>query len=83
MALRTILAENFKRLMAARGDVSLKDVTARDGGSNGTLDRIRREASGTTIDSLEKLSQAFEIEPWQLSFLGSTRRHCRVRPDSA
>lgn len=66
MSLRTVLAENFKRLMEARRFVSLKEVTARNGGTNGTLDRIRRGASAATIDSIEQLAKALRVEPWHL-----------------
>lgn len=66
MGLRQVLAKNFKAMMVAKGFSSLKEVTAANGGSNGTLDRIRREASGTSVDSLEQLAGALGLEPWQL-----------------
>lgn len=66
MSLRTVLAQNFTRLLQKRRFVSLKEVTALNGGTNGTLDRIRRGASAATVDSLEQLAGALGVEPWHL-----------------
>jgi transcriptional regulator with XRE-family HTH domain len=55
--------------MRARPDLDLlpKIVAASDKRlSNGTLDRIRRGASATDIDTLEELAATFGVEPWQL-----------------
>lgn len=70
---RQILSENLKALMKARPDLDLlpKIVAASDKRlSNGTLDRIRRGASATDIDTLEELATTFGIEPWQLLIEG-------------
>lgn len=54
------------KLMQAHGCVSLKDVTARGGGTNGALDRMRRGAVAPSVDAVAQLAQAFDLEPWQL-----------------
>jgi hypothetical protein len=63
------MSANLKLLMAARpGLDTLPKITAKTAGrlSNGKLDRIRRAAVATDIDSVEQLAQAFGLEPWQL-----------------
>jgi hypothetical protein len=65
--LRTIVAENLRALMAAHPDLdTLEKVTARGGGSNGTLDRMRRGASSCRLDAIADVARVFCIEPWQL-----------------
>lgn len=67
MTTRAVLAANVRRLMGASpGLATLPQITAAGGGSNGTLDRIRRGVSGTNIDNLEPLATVFGIEPWHL-----------------
>lgn len=64
---RQILAENLRRLMAARpGLDTFPKITKAGGPTNGTLDRIRRQKSGCSIDQLAPLAQVFELEPWHL-----------------
>ena len=67
--LREILAENFKALLARRpGLDTLAKITAATNKrlSNGKLDRIRRAAAATDIDTLEDLAQVFGIQPAEL-----------------
>lgn len=66
---REILAENLRTLMAATPHLSRlpKIVEASNGAlSNGTLDRIRRAESATSVDNLEALADLFGLEAWQL-----------------
>lgn len=64
---RSILAENLKALMAARpGLGTFTEIVAAGGPSNGTLDRIRRQESGCSVDQLDLLARVFGLEPWQL-----------------
>lgn len=64
---RDILAENLKKLMEGIPELStFPQITRAGGGSNGTLDRIRRKAIATNIDNLAPLAKAFGLEPWQL-----------------
>lgn len=65
--LRTIVADNLRALMAAHPHLDTLDkITAQGGGSNGTLDRIRRGASSCRLDALADVAKVFGIEPWQL-----------------
>jgi hypothetical protein len=67
MSTRHVLAANLDRLMdAAPGLSTLAQITAAGGGSNGTLDRIRRATTGTSVDNLEALAKVFGVEPWHL-----------------
>jgi transcriptional regulator with XRE-family HTH domain len=64
---RDILASNLRALMMARPDLdTLPKITLASGVSNGTLDRIRRAAVSTRVDELERLGQAFGVEPWEM-----------------
>jgi hypothetical protein len=66
---RDILSKNLKTLMAAepRLDTLKKIVEASRGLlSNGKLDRVRRAASATDIDTMEELAEVFGVQPWQL-----------------
>jgi hypothetical protein len=64
---RDVLAENLRKLMAATPSLNtFSQITKAGGGSNGTLDRIRRRTTSTSIDNLEPLARVFGIEPWQL-----------------
>ena len=65
--LRAIVAENLRALMAAHADLdTLEKITARGGGSNGTLDRMRRGASSCRLDALADVAKVFRLEPWHL-----------------
>lgn len=64
---RDVLAENLKKLMAGKPELkTFPLITAAGGGSNGTLDRIRRKTTATSIDNLEPLASVFGLEPWHL-----------------
>lgn len=66
---RAVLARNLKKLMAAVPDAgTFPAITALSGGelSNGTLDRIRRAANGTSVDNLLPLAEVFGVRPAQL-----------------
>jgi transcriptional regulator with XRE-family HTH domain len=66
---RDVLAENLRKLMKAREDLSrFPDITSASRGelTNGTLDRIRRAEVALTIDKLASLAEVFDLEPWQL-----------------
>lgn len=47
---------------------TLPKITAASNGrlSNGKLDRIRRAAGGTGIDTLEELANVFSVDSWKL-----------------
>jgi transcriptional regulator with XRE-family HTH domain len=64
---RDTLAANLKALMQQHANLNtLPKLIQRTGMTNGTLDRIRRAAVSVGVDELEKLAQAFELQPWQL-----------------
>lgn len=64
---RDVLAENLKKLMAASSGLgTFPQITKAGGGSNGTLDRIRRRTTATSVDNLEPLARAYGVAPWQL-----------------
>jgi hypothetical protein len=66
---REILAANLKTLMgASRRLGTLPEIAAASKGalSNGTLDRIRRAESATSVDYVGALADVFGLEPWQL-----------------
>lgn len=81
MGIKDVLAENLKALMAQRPNLdTLPKITAKTDGrlSNGKLDRIRRAAVATGIDSLEELAEAFGIEPWRLLQKGGTAQQTEI-----
>jgi hypothetical protein len=64
---RDLLAQNLNKLMAATPSLSTPNkLVAEGGGSNGTIDRMRRAAANIGIDYLEPLAEAFGLEPWHL-----------------
>jgi len=68
-----ILANNLRALMAAAPglDTVQKIVKQSDGRlSNGKVDRIRRNASVTDINTLNELAAVFGLKPWQLLIEG-------------
>lgn len=67
MTPREVLAANLQRLMdATPGLATLKTISAAGGGSHGTVDRIRRAVTGTSVDNLAPLAEVFGVEPWHL-----------------
>lgn len=64
---RQTLSTNLKRLMECHADLNtFPKIIKKCGISNGTLDRIRRCEVGASIDQLDLLAKAFEMEVWQL-----------------
>ena len=63
---RKILADNLRALMERTAIDTFPKIIAAGGPSNGTLDRIRRQAAGTSVDNLEKLAAVYGVQPWQL-----------------
>lgn len=77
--IRSILSANLKALMAATpGRSTLPEITAAGGPTNGTLDRIRRAATGYGIDQLDLLAEAFNMQPWQLLVPGLDPRNLPI-----
>lgn len=69
MGIKDVLAANLKALMREHPRLErLPDITAASNGrlSNGKLDRIRRAAAATDVDTLEELAGVFGLEAWQL-----------------
>lgn len=70
-ATRDLLGENLSRLMAhegahRRGLNSNEKLAKRIKVSSNTVGRIRRGENAVTLDVLERLAAAFELDPWQL-----------------
>lgn len=64
---RDVLARNLKQLMAASPGLStFPQITQAGGGSNGTLDRIRRKDANTGVDNLDPLAKVYALEAWHL-----------------
>ena len=64
---KDVVATNLKALMDAHPDLdTLEKITDANGGSNGTLDRIRRGESYCRINALARLAGVFGLEAWQL-----------------
>lgn len=67
MSIRTTLAENFEALRGKYRDrYRLPDIARAGGPANGTLGRILAKQAGATIDTLERLAEVYDCEPWQL-----------------
>lgn len=72
-----ILAANLRTLMAAYPglDTVQKIVKKSEGRlSNGKVDRVRRNASVTDINTLYELANVFGVKPWQLLIEGLNPR---------
>lgn len=64
---RDVLANNLRKLMAATPSLSkFPQITAAGGGTNGTLDRIRRKVSAAGVDTVGELAQVYGLTAWQL-----------------
>ena len=62
-----VLSENFLALMRAHPRLwTYRLITAAGGGSNGTLDRIKRQDGNTGINQLDMLAETFRVDAWQL-----------------
>lgn len=68
MSTKAVLAHNLKALMKRPSFNTLPKITKASDGrlSNGKLDRVRRAAAATDIDTLEQLAEVFGLQPWQL-----------------
>jgi hypothetical protein len=69
MSTKTVLAKNLKALMTQRPSLdTLPKITKATNGrlSNGKLDRVRRAAVATDIDTVEQLAEVFGVSAWQL-----------------
>lgn len=64
---KTTLAQNLKKLMEVSPALdTFPKIIEAGGGTNGTLDRIRRAESAAGIDKLEPLARVFGLQAWQL-----------------
>jgi hypothetical protein len=62
-----VVAENVKRCMQESRDYNSGPAIYRKTGvSVGTLSRILNKEVATGIDTLERLAEVFECEPWEL-----------------
>lgn len=62
-----VLGKNLSALMAATLDLSSNPkVAKRTGLSTSTIHRLRNGDVDATLSTLEALSKAFDLEPWQL-----------------
>jgi len=68
MSTKAVLANNLKALMKRPSLNTLPKITKASDGrlSNGKLDRVRRAAAATDVDTLEQLAEVFGLQPWQL-----------------
>lgn len=69
MSTKAVLAKNLITLMGQRPSLNTlpKITKATDGRlSNGKLDRVRRAAVATDIDTVEQLAEVFGVSAWQL-----------------
>ena len=80
MTPREVLSANLQKLMDMKGWTSFADVIEASDGrlTNGTLDRIRRKATGCSVDHLQALGDVFGVEPWMLLVDSLTVKDGRV-----
>lgn len=65
--LKTIVAENLTRLMADHITLNtIEKVAIRSGVGRGTVDRVKKGEVSTSLDTIERLAQAFDIDPVDL-----------------
>lgn len=64
---RHVLASNLNRLMAATFSLdSNTKMVKRSKLGLGTIGRVRNAEVDATVDTLDKLAEAFGVQPWQL-----------------
>jgi len=64
---RGVLADNLEALMTSGSPLSSSPkLEQKSGVAIATINRIRRKESGATIDSLDAIAAAYDLEPWQL-----------------
>ncbi|KTE36434.1 XRE family transcriptional regulator [Sphingopyxis sp. HIX] len=73
MALRTILARNLRSLRSAEG-LSQEELAHRVGIDRTYVSALERERYAATIDMVERLAAALNVEPLQLLDVGSSAR---------
>ncbi|CAN7518512.1 helix-turn-helix transcriptional regulator [Pseudoxanthomonas sp. LjRoot168] len=61
-----LLAANLSRLLEERSDVSRLTLSREIGVSDGTLGRIKYGSGNPTLDVLQRIADAFQVEPWML-----------------
>lgn len=61
-----LLAANLSRLLDERSDVSRLTLSKEIGVADGTLGRIKYGSGNPTLDVLQRIADAFQIEPWML-----------------
>lgn len=62
-----VLGKNLTTLMAAHKDLNSNPKLAKKTKLSGsTISRMRNGQVDANLDTLERLSQAFHVEPWQL-----------------
>lgn len=68
-ALRKTLADNVTNL---QGELSDRDVAARSNGriSYNLVMRVREQRAGISLDNLQALADALEVDPWNLLLAG-------------
>jgi transcriptional regulator with XRE-family HTH domain len=64
---RNVLAQNLNRLMASTYALDSNTKMARHAKLGlGTIGRVRNAEVDATVDTLDKLAEAFDVQPWQL-----------------
>lgn len=61
-----LLASNLSKLLAERSDVSRLTLSREIGVADGTLGRIKYGNGNPTLDVLQRIADAFHVEPWML-----------------
>ncbi len=64
--IKQVLAENVRRLMAARGLDTQVKLAKRAGIGSGSVWRIRHAQAGVTLETLEAIASALDVDPQQL-----------------
>lgn len=65
--IKEVLARNLNALMDARPKLgSNPKLSKKIGASTSTIHRLRNADTDCTLETLDKLAQAFEVSPWQL-----------------
>lgn len=66
VSLSTVLAENWRRLHAAKSGLADRPLADALGIGHGTIARLRAGSHATTIDTLATVAERFGVEPWML-----------------
>lgn len=65
--LRNVVADNLKRLMA---ETTSRQLEKRSGIGRRTIERAMKGEKGATLDTIQAIATALEVEPWQLLIRG-------------